>query len=101
MKPHDNPLKISGFFFNVLKRHRYAEFDEFGNPKLYLTNLRRNETVQSVSAWFVIGDPSVKLFLGELRQQLEVNEIASLVDRPESQIDADRSDDFKRFGRKA
>ena len=100
MKPATNKLKVSGELITMLARNRYAEMDKLtGQPILYLTALQKNETIQSVAAWFK--DKNIAdLLLGELRQQLAVNGLQPLRDHSDSAEDAKRAYGFKEFGRK-
>lgn len=96
----ENKLKISGELLSVLYRNRYAEIDKStGAHVIYLTNLQRNETIQSIAAWFM--DKKVAdLLLGELRQQLSSNGLAPLRDHSDTNEDSMRAYGFKEFGKK-
>ena len=100
MKHATNKLKISGALLGVIADNGYAELDNTGKPILHLTRLQKKETIQSVAKWFK-GMPATDIFLGELRQQLEVNGLPPLRDRSESLEDEKRRFGFVRFGRGA
>lgn len=101
MNHAQNKLQASGALINILAKHRYAELDKAtGTVILYLTNLQRNETIQSVAAWCKTTS-NADLLLGELRQQLEANGLPPLVDRSESAEDIKRAFGFKNFLRRA
>ena len=84
----------------MLARNKYAFIDpKNGQMVLRLTFLQRDETIQSVAAWFK--DKScADLLLGELRQQLEINGLPPLRDHSDTAMDAKRAYGFKEFGRK-
>ena|SRR3990167_9864000 len=94
----DNKLKISGELITVLARHKYAHFDKTGKVILRLSFLQRDESIQSVAAWFK--DKScADLLLGELRQQLDTNGLPPLRDHAETAEEAERTQGFWEFGR--
>ena len=99
MKPATNKLKVSGELISVLARHKYAHYDKTGQIILRLSFLQRDESIQSVAAWF--RDKSIAdLLLGELRQQLEINGLPPLRDHADSAEDEKRTQGFLEFGRK-
>ena len=100
MKPHaTNKLKISGELIMVLARHKYAHYNKTGQIILRLSFLQRDETIQSVAAWFV-DKSTADLLLGELRQQLEMNGLPPLRSHADSAEDEKRTQGFWEFGRK-
>jgi len=90
-----NPIKTSSQLISIIASHGYTTLEK-GTIFLQLTALQKNESVQSVARW-MNNKPATDLFLGELRQQLEANNIPPLRDESESLTDEQRLFGYRNF----